>query len=397
MSILYRKELIDHILDAATYDYVKLITGLRWVGKTTLLKSMIVELEKRGVNPDNIFYFSLFSSSFYKKDFLEVYKEINSKFEGLEGKIYLFFDDVEAFNHWQQLIDSYRTKDGFEVYAAVNYSQFHNSSSHVLSGRTRNFELYPFSFKEFVEYKKELCCSEKSLQELFLEYVRFGGMPGVVSQSDITLKYHFLENLMKGVGQADLAKNTGFDRFLVEMFLEYMVLTFTQKFSRKRINRELYDMFDDETLSGLKYYLAESSFMSVSEVAYDGRQWNWDEKYYLIDHGFFNQLNGFYSLEMHDILKNIIYVELLRRGYKVFFTESREKYVDFICWNYNRRIYIQFDLSFASESIIQREIASLKYHAGGHDKYIITAGDYDFSGYGVKHINIIDFLLGDEI
>ena len=93
----------------------------------------------------------------------------------------------------------------------------------------------------------------------------------------------------------------------------------------------------------------------------------------------------------------MIFVELLRRGYRVFFAEKREKYVDFICRKYNKSIFIQFDYIFASDSIIKKEIDFLNHYAGDNDKYIITTGDYDFSEYGVSHLNIIDFLCGDEI
>ena len=396
MSILHRKEVIDKILDCDAYDNVKLIKGIRGAGKTTLLKSMIEELKDRGVNPDNVFYFSLLSCSIRNKDFFEVYNEFQKKFEGIDGKIHLFFDEVEYFDEWQSLLNAYRLKEDFEVYAAVNYSGFHTMPGrNVLAGRTLHFELYPFSFKEFVEYER-INDSKKTVMELFREYVRIGGMPDIVNDETGNGE-QIIENIKNAVEYHDLVKNTNLEWFLAGDFLRYMILTFTEEFSKKRINSDLYDMFDDASLSQLKYYLKSSGFMYASPVSYDRFRLNREETYYLADHVFFNQMIGFYTNEMYKILKNIIYIELLRRGYRVFFSNRHEKYVDFIADDYNKRIYIQFVHAFKNQSIIEKEIDFLNYHAGDSDKYIITTGKHDFSKYDVKHLNLIDFLLGDEI
>lgn len=397
MTILQRKELMDYILDFKADNHVKMIRGVRGAGKTTLLKSMAGELENRGVDSQNIFYISLLLHDFRNKNHCDVWKELKRRFEGIEGKIYLFFDDVEYFDEWRQLLDSFRIKGNFEVYVAVNYSRFHNPPErNPLGGRTFDFELYPFSFKEFVEYKK-LCDSKKSIQELFDEYVEFGGMPDIVTEEDIAIKDQVLENIINIVKYQDLAKNTECEPFLADKFLEYMISTFTEKFSHEKINRQSYDIFDSDTLRELKHHLKHSDFMHASQVPFYSFRCSWDEKYYLTDHGFFSRLSMFSREYIDEILKNIIYIELLRRGYKVFFTEKQEKYVDFIATKWNKRVYIQFDRVFATDSIIRREVDFLNYHAWDRDKYIITAGNYDLSGYGVRHLNIIDFLLGDEI
>ena len=397
MEILKRKELIDEIIDCNWEDYVRLITGVAGVGKTTLIKGIMEELKDRGVCEENMAYVSFYSCEFRDaKDRFEVYKSISDRFNGVEGRIYLFFDDVEMFSQWQSVADSFRCRNNFEVYVAANYSKLYKTDGrNELAGRFIRFELYPFSFKEFVQFKKEIEKDERSAEELFLEYLLYGGMPDIIS-ADVEFKFDFLKNLYRFIRFHNLVKDSDSDRFMAETFLEYMVNTFTAKFSKDDLEKYVFE-FEDDVVGECLCNLKRSGFMLASKTAYDGRRLREDEKYYHADHGFFNALNGFNPYYIEELLENIIYVELLRRGYRVFFTESYEKYVDFICDDYNRKIFIQFDYMFLSENIIKKEMEFLNYHAGECEKYIITCSDYDFSEYGVKHLNIIDFLLGDEI
>lgn len=396
MGILKREGLIDEIINFNSRDTVKLLTGVRMAGKTTLIRSVIEELKNRGVNDENIFYISFRSLDYYSASSHEIYSEIKSKLADTEGKIYLFFDHVEEFNDWQFVVNAFRTWNNCDVTAAINYSQFYTLGKNHLAGRSFSFEVYPFSFKEFLQYKKEFTDDEKSDKEFFIEYIKYGGMPEVVQKEGYE-KYRLLKTICEVIRYCDFIGELDAESYLVNDFLRYMILTFTEKFSKKQINNYLFDMFDNETLSPLLHNLKTSSFMPASDIIYHGNRLKFDEKYYLIDHGFYALLNRFYNVSPENIIKNVVYVELLRRGYRVFFTENREKYVDFICSGNNRLIAIQFDYIFASEKIIEKEIDFLNSNAKDHEKYIITTGDYDLSEHGVKHLNVIDFLLGDEI
>lgn len=395
MEIFKRKELINEIIDLDSRDNVKLITGVRRSGKSVLLKCIIEELENRGVNKENIVFVSFNTSEFRNLDEYEIFKRISSKIEDIDGKVYLFFDNVEESSKWQFIVNGFRMKSDCEVYAAVNYSKFYNSDEKAyLAGRCIQFEVYPFSFREFVQFDK----SDKPVNELFMEYVKYGGMPEVVQSINHSEKMWNLEVTLEEIRFADLIKNLDVDNFLVKDFLEYMIKTFSEKFSRKEINYYLYDLFPNETISQLLHMLKQSQFMIASNSQYNPRRFRLnDEKYYLVDHGFYNYVNHFWNFSIEEIIRNIIYVELVRRGFKVSFTEDREKYVDFICHTYDKTIYVQFDYLFINEDILKKEIEYLNYHAGDREKYIITTGDYDLSEYGVRHLNIIDFLLGDDI
>ena len=167
MGILKRKDIIDRILACDAGDHVRLLKGVRGAGKTTVLKGIMEELKDRGVGEDNVFYFSLFSCHFRNMEYLEVYRALTDKFKGTEGRIYLLFDDVEAFGQWQSLLDSLRMKKNFEVIAAVNYAKLYRGDDRALGGKFISFEVYPFSFKEFVEYRMESGEEVSEIEDLF--------------------------------------------------------------------------------------------------------------------------------------------------------------------------------------------------------------------------------------
>ena len=397
MDILKRQNLIDEIIDYNSFDDVKLIKGVRNVGKTTLIKSIIEELKNRGVSEDNILYFSMDSYKFYKKTYHEVYSFIEDKIDSCNGEVHIFFDHVEAFPKWQSLARFFRKYKSCDVIAAVNYSQFYHVEDNVpLAGRSRIFEVYPFSFKEFVQFKRDIKNCNKSVNELFEEYLKYGGIPEVVAADNLIFKNAIFDYTYDGVKYGDLIKNNDVERYFAQDFLRFMVESFTEKFSRKNFEKNLYEIDDNSVYSCIDPII-RSSFMYPSNSFNIKAYLRGEQKFYLADHAFFNHINKSYMYRLGVLIENIIFVELLRREYKVFYSETHEKYVDFICRSDDKNILIQFDLEFLNDEIIEREINSLNSIKGDYEKYIITTGDYDFSKYGVKHLNIIDFLLGDEI
>ena len=399
MDIFKRKDLIDEVIAHNAGDHVKLLSGVRGAGKTTMLKSLMEELRNMGVSEENVICFSFSSSCFRDMSYRGAYGLLSDRIKGIKGKKYLFFDDVEQFEHWQSVLDSFRKNPDCEVFAAVNYSKFYRiGDRYPLGGKSFVFEVWPFSFREFVEYKREFCRKEYAVKELFREYLRYGGMPDIVTEKNPSLKFEYLENIKNIVKYQDLVNDSNLDGFLADSFMTFMIENFTGKLSKKQINRNCYNLFDDVTLSESLCNLKNSSFIKSSKILNDGGRFRWDEKCYLIDHGFFNQLHRFHcDFFMDEILRNVIYIELLRRRYRVFFSDRHGKFMDFICLGNGRRILIQFDYLIDNESILQRETDSFNCYGGDWDRYIITTGDYDFSAYGVRHLNVIDFLLGDEI
>lgn len=396
MNILKRKELVNRIIDYDSHDWVKLLTGVRRSGKTTLIKTMIEELKRRGVSEENILYISFRSWKYEFNDYYEMYNWIKDTIDGLTGKVYLFFDDVEEYENWQGLANHFRKRESIEILAAVNHSKFYILGDCELAGRSMQFEVYPFSFKEFVEYKKQFT-DDESISDMFIEYLKFGGMPETLQYDEPSDKYWILEDTFNVIKYCDFKKDSDLESFLIDDFLRYMRETFTESFSKKQLNRYLYGMFDSSTTSKCLSLLEKSKFMPNSHKLHDNYRFQLDDRYYMIDHGFFNQANHHFNYSPESLLKNIVYVELLRRGYHVFYYQKRERYIDFVATKLDKTILIQFDYIFANDNIIKNEIRDLNSYPHEHEKYIITTGDYDLREYGVKHLNIIDFLMGSEI
>ena len=389
MNIVKRKELVNSIMDCKTDYKVKLLCGVRGCGKSTLLDLIIEELKRRGVREDKIFKFSFFSCKLKNKSYTELYEYIAGK---ITEKSYLFFDDVDSFDRWQSILYFLGKDFDCEVYAAVNYSQFFTKEDRFyLIGKSQSFNICPFSFKEFVEYHNEFGSENKSTRKLFSDYVKIGGMP------DLFEKHINHNDLLDFIVNQEFSKVTGVRGFSCREFLEYMIFNFTDVFSRRDIERYEYLDLNNNELNSLLYVLNNSQFMLESGVAFDSNSFNLKTKYYLIDHGFYKLVYHNHLHVFQRIIKNIIFVELLQRGYKVFFKQKRGVYVDFICHNFKRHIAIQFNSVILNEHIIQREIDDLNTVPDYFEKYIITTSDYDLSDYGIKHLNVIDFLLGDEI
>ena len=395
MQLLKRTKLINSIIDEDVEPKVKLLRGVRGCGKSTLLKQIAEELKERGIDESNIIHFSCLSIEFRKKKFMEIYDLIANK---INGKTYLFFDNVESFGEWQSLLKMLSEDFDCEIYAAINYSMFFTLDRHcALAGRSYIFDIYPFSFKEFVDFQKEVVNEDKLIKEMFIDYIVYGGMPDI-------LQYKFLNNyslnhekLCDVILHQDFVKNTDLNYFSLKSFLEYMVENFTLKFSKKDFDNYEYADLNCEDLYSALNILNRSSFMIKSEIFQDERKIRFDAKYYLIDHSFYNQVyyNPIWVLDK--ILKNIIFVELLRREYNVFFKQSKGRYVDFVCSKYERNIAIQFSNVYLNDEIIKKDISDLNSLPDYYEKYIITTSDYDFSQSGIKHLNILDFLCGCEI
>ncbi|WP_298525667.1 AAA family ATPase, partial [uncultured Methanobrevibacter sp.] len=223
MDVLKRDDLIEKIIDFDSRDTVLLLTGVRMSGKTTLIKSVIDELKSRGVSEGNIFYLSFRSMDYYSASSYEIYQNIKDKIDGIEGKIHLFFDHVEEFENWQFVVNSFRSWNNCDVTAAINYSQFYTLGHNSLGGRSLFLEVYPFSFKEFLQFKKEFTDEDKSDKEFFIEYLKYGGMPEVVQQKDCE-KFSLLKTIYRIIRYEDFIKEIDADSFLINDFLRYMIL-----------------------------------------------------------------------------------------------------------------------------------------------------------------------------
>ena len=408
-KLIKRYDYINQLKDYVDTDFVKVYIGIRRSGKTSLMYNIIDELKLRGVKNENIIFISLESREYNHIDNSEQLDEIvYNKIEKIEGKIYLFFDEIQEVKGWEKSINSYRVSIDSDIYITGSNSKLLSGElATLLTGRYLTINVYPFSFKEFLQYKNEIegvKINDSTIKKLYDDYFNFGGMPGILSLGSDEFKKLALKDIYNSILFEDVVSRFKINNIdLLQRFTRYMISSTGEIFSSNSIKNYLKSnniYTSQDTLLKYNEYLNQSFFLSKSKYfELKGRkEMKILGKYYLMDHGFHHALIENNILKVTKILENIVYIELLRRGYKINIgrnTDNTE--VDFVCEKTGQYKYIQVSYSLTNENTLNREITPL---LGIHDKYesvLITTEEHDFSKEGIKHLNIIDFLCGDDL
>ena len=392
---------IERMIDK---DPIKIITGVRRSGKTYLLKSIQEELENRGIKKENIFLISFESMKYNKiENFKQLDECIMNLTENTKGKVYLLFDEIQNVENWEKSINACRVDLDCDIYITGSNSELLSGEmATLISGRYYQINIYPFSFAEFIQYKKEIEKTDTSdLEELFKEYVEYGGMPPIqqVAAQD---KYSYLSDIYNTILLKDIVtrhniRNTD----MLNRILDYVIMNLGKNFSagniEKYMKHERRKISKDTILDYLLYSKNACFIHQAQREDIKGKKvLQHNEKYFLVDHGFYQAKYG--EIEnMGSILENIVYIELLRRGYDVKIGMINDKEIDFVCTRDKEKIYIQVTYQLESDKTIEREFSGLAKINDNFDKYVLSMDKMDFSGSGLKHRNIIDFLTSDYI
>lgn len=389
-------------------DFIKVIIGMRRCGKTVFLKSIIDELIEKGVKPENIIYIS-FESVKYKNIFTE--KELDELIlkltKDIKGKIYLLFDEIQQVNNWEKCINGYRVDLESDIYITGSNSKvLSNELATLLSGRYIKINLYPFSFKEIIEYKIEnenLILNTENKKKIFQEYLLYGGMPGLLSIKEIDNKVNALQDIYDSIIIHDVLsryniKNIG----LFKRFSYYLMNSTGQTFSKTSITKYLKNenkKTNRNTISNYTNYMTEALFCKQvrREDILGKKILKTEEKYYLTDHGFHHSLIDDNNNWIPRILENIVFNELIRRNYSVKIGKIKKHEIDFVCKKHDKKVYIQVCYLLATPETIDREFSPLFEVPDKFDTYVLSMDEINLSKNGIKHKNIIDFLLDDEI
>ena len=405
-NLIRRGAYVDQLKDYIGSDFVKVYIGIRRSGKTSLMYNIIDEIKSMGVKDENIIFISFESREYNQIDTCEKLDEIvYSKTEGIEGKIYLFFDEIQEVKGWEKSINSYRVSIDSDIYITGSNSKLLSGElATLMTGRYLTINVYPFSFKEFLQYKNEIEgieINEYSVNKLYDDYFNFGGMPGIFSLGSDEFKKIALKDIYNSILFEDVVSRFKINNIdLLRDFTRYMISSTGEIFSSKNYLKSNNIHTSQDTLLKYNEYLNQSFFISKCKCfELKGRkEMKILGKYYLTDHGFHHALIEDNILKVTKIMENIVYVELLRRGYKVNVGRNSDNTeVDFVCEKSGKYKYIQVSYRLTSKKTLNREIAPLLKI---HDKYesiLITTENHDFSKEGVNHINIIDFLCSEDI
>ena len=392
---------IERLIDK---EPIKIITGVRRSGKTYLLKSIQKELKSRGIKEENIFMISFESMKYNKiENFKQLDECIINLTENITGKVYLLFDEIQNVENWEKSINAYRVDFDCDIYiTGSNSEMLSGEMATLISGRYYQIKIYPFSFAEFIQYKKEIENKDTSdLDVLFKEYVEYGGMPPIqqVATQD---KYSYLSDIYNTILLKDIiARHNIRNTDMLNRILDYVIMNIGKNFSAgniaKYMKHERRNISKDTILNYLLYSKNACFILPARREDIKGKKvLQHNEKYFLVDHGFYQAKYG--EIEnIGSVLENIVYIELLRRGYDVKIGIINEKEIDFVCHKNKEKIYIQVTYQLENDETIEREFSGLAKINDNFDKYVLSMDKLDFSGNGLKHRNIIDFLISDYI
>jgi len=392
-------------------NIIKIVTGIRRCGKSTLLKLFAQQLRLDGVRDENIVEINFESIRFKEiTDYLALYNYVKAKIPD-EGKTYLIFDEIQMVENWQKAIDSFQVDFNVDIYiTGSNAYLLSGELSTLLSGRYVEIKMLPLSFKEFLDfYRFE---KNETNEEKFQQYLKFGGMPAI---HELNFNERRVNEMLEGIYTTVIVKdilerNKVTDQMMLKKIVAFLSDNIGSVTSPNSIGKTLASQGDiDEgknrknpASKTVENYIGmlQNAFIFYGANRYDikGKQLlKTLGKYYIVDLGLRNMLLGYRDADRGHILENVVYFELLRRGYRVTIGKVGEKEVDFVAERPNDKKYIQVTETMLGEETRRRELSPLKSIADNYEKIVLSMDRSYIESYeGIKVLYLIDFLLGDE-
>lgn len=395
--MLKRNNYLNQLIEVKDLNLIKVITGVRRCGKSTLLLQYKDYLLENGIKDSDILYMSFESAECYEiKDYKDLYNYIKSKYH--DKKVYLLLDEVQNVEDWEKAVNSLLVDINCDIYVTGSNAYLLSSElTTLLAGRVYTINMYPFSFSEYLQINS----NSQDKYQLFNDYLKFGGMPMLINMNDNErLKINYLSDIKDVVLKKDIiARNKIKDVVFLDNLLRYMSTvigtlinpSFISDFMKKNGSN-----IDNETVDKYLKMIENAYFIyRVPRYELKGKQLlKTQGKYYFVDNGLKNVLAGFSSYDTGSSYENVVYMELLRRGYEVYVGKYNDLEIDFVAVSPNERIYYQVTRSLLSEDVENREKKSLLAINDNYKKVILTMDmAYNKIIEGIEVKNIVDFLL----
>ena len=404
--MLKRDEYIKKIVPFIDKDVIKVLTGIRRSGKSVMLKLLMEELKNRGINENQFIYINFENLKYRKlKNYERLYDFILNKVDDKYKSYYIFLDKIQEVEEWERCVNSLRVDEDFkfDIYiTGSNAKLLSGELSTYLAGRYIEFVVYPFSFKEFFEIMKEKN-KEIDLKEAFQDYVKFGGMPFLHNLDyNFEASMQYLQDLYASIILKDITQRNNIrDTDLLERIINYVIMNIGNTFSATSISKFFKSENRKVAIETILNYIkaCEEAFLVYRVARNDllGKKiLNVNEKYYIADHGIREAIMENNQKNINQILENIVYFEMLRRGYNVKIGKVDNLEVDFVCKKNDETIYIQVSYLLASEDTKEREFSVLENIKDNYPKYVLSTDEFDMSRNGIKHMNLIEFLIKDS-
>lgn len=395
---------LDKIMPFVDTPFVKILTGVRRCGKSTILKMIIKKLrEEKHVDDEQILSYRFDSMEYEDMTTKELYLEIKSKI--LQSKkTYLFLDEIQEIEGWEKVVNTLASDFDVDIYITGSNSRMMSSEiSTYLTGRYITFHIYTLSFEEYLMFKKSYT-TLKDLKQEFSQYVRLGGFPAThlqdYSQDEV---YTIVKDIYNSTIFSDIVRRNQVKKIdQLERVVKYTFNNIGNTFSAKSISNYFKSeqrKIDNETVYSYLEKLQKAYILhKCSRYDLQGKDiLKTQEKFYLADVSLRYSVLGYTVDSVASSLENIVYLELKRRGYNVYIGKTKDKEIDFVATKQNEKIYVQVTQEIKSEKTQKREYEQLLEIRDNYPKYVVMADDFAGGNYeGIKTMNIVDFLLSKE-
>jgi predicted AAA+ superfamily ATPase len=395
---------LDKIMPFVDTPFVKILTGVRRCGKSTILKMIIKKLrEEKHVDDEQILSYRFDSMEYEDMTTKELYLELKSKIIPSK-KTYLFLDEIQEIEGWEKVVNTLASDFDVDIYITGSNSRMMSSEiSTYLTGRYITFHIYTLSFEEYLMFKKSYT-TLKDLKQEFSQYVRLGGFPAThlqdYSQDEV---YTIVKDIYNSTIFSDIVRRNQVKKIdQLERVVKYTFNNIGNTFSAKSISNYFKSeqrKIDNETVYSYLEKLQKAYILhKCSRYDLQGKDiLKTQEKFYLADVSLRYSVLGYTVDSIAASLENIVYLELKRRGYDVYIGKIKDKEIDFVATKQNEKIYVQVTQEIKSEKTQKREYEQLLEIRDNYPKYVVMADNFAGGNYeGIKTMNIVDFLLSKE-
>ena len=397
--MLKREIYLEKIRDFYDSDLIKILVGIRRCGKSVILEQIMQELRERKVKEDHIIYVNF---EFIEFENLTNYKELNNYVKERikdDALYYLFFDEIQNVENFEKVVNSLRASQKVSIFITGSNSRLLSEElSTVLSGRYVSFRINPLSYKEVLE----LLGKENSTDEIFEDFIKWGSLPNRFEFKKEEAIKNYLYGVFDSIILRDVVERLKIrDTVLFNLILQYIIDTIGREFSAENIINFLKNEGRDvSTLTIYSYIDALCKALLIRKVyRYDvhGRAvLKTLNKYYVTDLGIAQIKNNKTEMDKSYAIENIVYNELLIKGYDVYTGKTKKGEIDFVATKSDKKIYIQVAYSIPNVDTKNREFGAYDVIHDHYPKYVITLDKLTYEYNGIKHVNLIDFLLDDK-
>lgn len=401
--MIYRPSYVDKIMAYVDTPFVKILTGVRRCGKSTILKMIMSKLRERGIPESRIVSYCFDSMEYEDMTAKQMYSELKSCVSP-EGKTYFFLDEMQEIKGWEKVVNSLSSDYDVDLYITGSNSRMMSSEiSTYLTGRYVSFRIYTLSFAEYLTFKEQYAAVGDPRQEL-ANYIRLGGFPAThlqnYTQDEV---YTIVRDIYNSTIFSDIVRRNQVRKIdQLERVVKYTFNNVGNTFSAKSISDYLkaeHRALDNETVYSYLEKLEKAYLLHrCSRYDLQGKEiLKTQEKFYLADTSLRYSVLGYNADSVATSLENVVYLELCRRGYAVNIGKTSDGEIDFVATRQNEKVYVQVTQQIASEKTERREYERLLEIRDNYPKYVLRTDEFAGGNYeGIKTMHVADFLLSDE-